>query len=162
MVNAMQRTSGSGTARLPATAPARSPEAAAVLNLQQAAVAVSNVMRTALKAHHVSHAQYTVLRILREAGPAGLARHEIAERMIWRAPDVTRILDRLERRSLIARARPAHDQRIVLARISDQGRRLVEAADAVEQEAARQVMSRLGARRLRVFVNLLEELQKET
>src|SRR6185369_2150092 len=60
-----------------------------------------------LKAHSLSHTQYNVLRILRGAGPGGLSCREVAERMVTREPDLTRLLDRLERRGLIARGREA-------------------------------------------------------
>ncbi len=55
-----------------------------------------------LKAEDVSPTQYNVLRILRGT-PDGLPCGEIASRMITRDPDMTRLLDRLEKRGLISR-----------------------------------------------------------
>src|SRR6202166_638342 len=46
----------------------------------------------------LSASQYNVLRILRGVHPEGHSRCEIARRMIERAPDVTRLVDRLEKR----------------------------------------------------------------
>ena len=60
-----------------------------------------------LKPSGLSATQYNVLRILRGAGEAGLACREIGERMIDHDPDITRLLDRLEARGLIARERGA-------------------------------------------------------
>src|SRR5271167_1182739 len=57
-----------------------------------------------LKSEVISATQYNVLRILRGA-PEGLPCGEIANRMITRDPDITRLLDRLEKRSLISRTR---------------------------------------------------------
>ena len=57
-----------------------------------------------LKAEDLSSTQYNVLRILRGA-PEGLPCGEIASRMITRDPDITRLLDRLEKRGLISRCR---------------------------------------------------------
>ncbi len=58
--------------------------------------------------------QYNVLRILRGAGEAGLPTLEIADRMLERAPGITRLLDRLEQKKLVRRERCAQDRRQVL------------------------------------------------
>src|SRR4051812_15750997 len=71
-----------------------------------------------LKEHNLSVTQYNVLRILRTAGPGGMACHEIGERMITRDPDMTRLLDRLEDRDLIGRSRERTDRRVIRTRIS--------------------------------------------
>jgi len=70
-----------------------------------------------LKAEDVSGTQYNVLRILRGAHE-GLPCGEIANRMITRDPDITRLLDRLDARGLVARERDTADRRTVLARIT--------------------------------------------
>lgn len=74
--------------------------------------------------------QYNVLRILRGAHPEGHPRYEIAARMMDRAPDVTRLLDRLQRRGLVRRARAGSDRRLSVARITDKGLALLERTDA--------------------------------
>ena len=73
-----------------------------------------------LKAEDLSATQYNVLRILRGA-PEGLPCGEIASRMITRDPDITRLLDRMEKRSLISRCRETKDRRMVMARITSEG-----------------------------------------
>jgi DNA-binding MarR family transcriptional regulator len=65
--------------------------------------------------------QYNVLRILRGAQPEGHPRYEIAQRMISRAPDVTRLLDRLQRAGLIERVRSGEDRRLSMSRITPDG-----------------------------------------
>lgn len=107
-----------------------------------------------LKAEDLSATQYNVLRILRGA-PQGLSCGEIAGRMITRDPDVTRLLDRLEKRGLIARARETHDRRLVLARITREGRKLVDRLDAPVQKMHRKQLSHLGKERLRALEDLL-------
>src|ERR1700734_2019765 len=77
-----------------------------------------------LKSEDLSHTQYNVLRILR-GSPQGLPCGEIASRMITRDPDVTRLLDRMEKRGLISRARQSRDRRLVLARLTSEGLKLV-------------------------------------
>src|SRR5579863_8130617 len=105
------------------------PEEAAFLSLvitsELLARKVENVLRTA----DVSPTQYNVLRILRGA-PEGLCCQEIGKRMITRDPDITRLLDRLEKRALVSRCREAKDRRTVLTRITPQGLRLLSELDA--------------------------------
>src|SRR6202451_3445553 len=81
-----------------------------------------------LKAEEVSATQYNVLRILR-GSPEGLPCGEIAARMITRDPDVTRLLDRMEKRGLISRSRDNKDRRTVIGRISPEGLRLLARLD---------------------------------
>ena len=57
-----------------------------------------------LKPHGLSPTQYNALRILRGAKDEGRSRSEIAERMVNRDPDITRLVDRLERRGLVVRS----------------------------------------------------------
>ena len=82
-----------------------------------------------LKEQNLSTAQYNVLRILRGAGPDGLPCGEISMRMITRDPDVTRLLDRLEQRKLVGRARDAGDRRVVSTRITADGLALLQSLD---------------------------------
>src|SRR5207245_9100987 len=92
------------------------PEEAAFLDLMRTTDMLSRGLIHVLKAEDLSATQYNVLRILR-GSPEGLACGEIASRMITRDPDVTRLLDRLEKRSLISRCRETKDRRTVMARL---------------------------------------------
>jgi DNA-binding MarR family transcriptional regulator len=69
------------------------------------------------KQHGLSPTQYNALRILRAAGPEGLACTEVGKRMINRDPDITRLLDRLEARGLIRRGREQEDRRVIKTRV---------------------------------------------
>ncbi len=70
--------------------------------------------------------QYNVLRILRGAEPTGRTCGEIGERMIAREPDVTRLLERMEKASLIRRTRDSQDRRVVVTRITASGLKLLD------------------------------------
>lgn len=131
-------------------------EEEAVLNLRRTSAFLEQAESDLLKPHGLSIPQYNVLRILRGAGEKGLACQEIAGRMIARDPDVTRLLDRLEARGLIARARSGADRRVVLARIAEPGRRLLASTDAEMRELPRRLLRPLGGKRLRILIGLLE------
>src|SRR5438874_9294707 len=93
-----------------------SPFAEAVLNVLVAASHARDQFDRTYGEHGVSHGQYNVLRILRGVHPEGYPRCEIARRMIERAPDLTRLIDRLERRGLVERARSEEERRDSIAR----------------------------------------------
>src|SRR5258706_13357390 len=95
------------------------PEEAAFLDLLRTCDLLSRGPAQFLKSEDLSPAQYNVLRILRGA-PPGLPCGEIANRMITRDPDITRLLDRLEKRDLISRCRETKDRRMVVAPITPQ------------------------------------------
>ena len=107
-----------------------------------------------LKREDLSSTQYNVLRILRGA-PEGLPCGEVANRMITRDPDVTRLLDRLEKRGLISRCHETKDRRTVMARISPEGLKLLGRLDEPVQAAHRHLLGHLGAERLRALAELL-------
>src|SRR5437870_11439136 len=106
----------------------RCPEEAAFLDLLRTTDLLSRGPAQVLKTEDLSATQYNVLRILRGA-PQGLCCGEIASRMITRDPDVTRLLDRLEKRGLISRYRETKDRRTVVVRITPQGIKLVTRLD---------------------------------
>jgi len=133
----------------------RSAEEAAFLDLLRTCDLLSRRLAQVLKAEDLSATQYNVLRILRGA-PAGLPCGEIASRMITRDPDITRLLDRLEKRGLISRCRETKDRRMVMTRIAPQGLRLLSDLDEPVQEAHRKQLGHLGRERLRELSDLLE------
>ena len=129
------------------------------LNIQRTADAMMQELLDVLKPFGLSATQYNVLRILRGAGEAGVTCKEIAARMITRDPDVTRLLDRLERRHLLTRARAKEDRRFVAIRISDQGLALLHQLD--EPVIGKQValMRHMSRGQLETAVDLLEQLR---
>jgi len=136
-------------------------EEAAFLDLLRTTDVLSRRLVHVLKTEDLSATQYNVLRILRGA-PEGLACGEIASRMITRDPDVTRLLDRLEKRGLISRWRETKDRRTVMARITPEGLALLSRLDEPVQAAHRKQLGHLGRGRLRTLAKLLGLLRNHT
>lgn len=141
------------------TRPFPSLEAETAVNLVRTADMVLRGMEAALRPLGLSVEQFNVLRILRGAAPLGLPCGEIAARMVTRDPDITRLLDRLEARRLIKRARDTRDRRVVLARIRPEGRRILRAVDGPLEAANICSLRPLGRLRLRQLVTLLEAVR---
>src|SRR6201994_3289508 len=74
----------------------------------------------------ITPSQYNVLRILRVAGADGLCRNEISERMVTATPDMTRLLDRMEKAGWVTRERAEEDRRQVSTHITKSGIALLE------------------------------------
>jgi len=129
-------------------------EEAAFVELLRTTDMLSRGLVRVLKTEDVSTTQYNVLRILRGA-PDGLPCGEIASRMITRDPDVTRLLDRLEKRDLISRCRETKDRRTVMARITPGGLELLGRLDEPVQATHRKQLGHLGRERLRALAELL-------
>lgn len=98
----------------------------ALLNLLLAAGHVRESLDTVCQPHGVTRGQYNVLRILRGVHPEGYARCAIGQRLVERAPDVTRLIDRLEQQGFIDRRGSNVDRRLSMAYITPQGLELLE------------------------------------
>lgn len=96
-----------------------------MLDLLVAAAEVRYQLEDIFLSKGISLPQYNVLRILRGKFPEGYARCEIIERMLERAPDVTRLIDRLQKRGLVERIPSPQDGRFSLARITREGQALL-------------------------------------
>jgi len=136
------------------------PEEAAFLDLVRTVDLLSRAPAQVLKSEDVSATQYNVLRILRGA-PKGLPCGEIGNRMITRDPDITRLLDRLEKRGLISRCREERDRRTVMTRITPEGLKLLARLDEPVQAAHRQQLGHLGRQRLQALTELLSIARSE-
>jgi len=130
------------------------PEEDAFLDLLRTTDMLSRGMVGILKSEDLSSTQYNVLRILRGA-PEGLPCGEIANRMITRDPDVTRLLDRLEKRGLISRCRETKDRRTVMARITAEGLKVLARLDEPVLAGHRRQLGHLGRERLKALAELL-------
>jgi DNA-binding MarR family transcriptional regulator len=132
------------------------PEEAAYVDLVRTTEMLSRPLTQLLKRDDLSPAQYNVLRILRGC-PEGLTCGEIANRMITHDPDITRLLDRLEKRKLISRNRDDKDRRVVLTRITESGLDLLSGLDQPVRDTHRRLLGHLGRERLGVLRELLHD-----
>jgi DNA-binding MarR family transcriptional regulator len=108
-----------------------------------------------LRPHGSGATQYNVLRILRGAAPSGLCRQEIRDRPLTRMPDVTRLLDRMEKAGLVTRERSSEDRRLVTTHLTGQGRELVGSLDGPIAEEHERALGHLNEDQLRALINLL-------
>jgi len=129
----------------------------AALSILSAADVIQQESSSMMKPFDLTPPQFNVLRILRGA-PEGLACGQIGERMISRDPDITRLLDRMEARSLIMRERSDHDRRVVTARISDDGLELLKRVDPMIRSLHEQQFQGMTEKQMRQIIELLAQL----
>jgi DNA-binding MarR family transcriptional regulator len=104
--------------------------------------------------------QYNALRLLRGEGGKKMATLALGSRLVSRAPDITRLLDKLEERGLIARERPADNRRLVLIGLTDAGRALLAELDGPVRECHDRQLGHLPQEALRELVSLLQSARR--
>lgn len=137
------------------TQPFATPAVEAYLNLLRTHDRLYGDTARLLKKHGISHPQYNVLRILRGAGPQGLPSLGVAERMVTRVPDITRLLDRLGDAGLVKRERSKRDRRVVTARLTRKGQALLARLDEPLLEFQNEQWSHMSRKELAELNRLL-------
>ena len=130
----------------------------AFIALLKAADKLAQQAEQLVKANGLTGAQYNVLRILRGAEPEGLACSTISERMISHDPDMTRLLDRMEKRDLITRQRQTDDRRVVKTRITTGGLELLKQLDQPIRELHKKQFAHIANAQVKELSDLLEEI----
>ena len=136
-----------------------SPAHEAVLNVFATSSWVTGEIQAALAPHGITHAQFNVLRILRGRHPEQYTCSQIAERLLDRTPDVTRLLVRLERNGWVDRQRDQQDRRVVRVSITDTGLDLLRQLDAPVETTINQITEDLSDDELATLSALLERLR---
>jgi DNA-binding MarR family transcriptional regulator len=136
-----------------------SPEQEAMLGIRMVAARMLAPWERFLKSEaDLTTSQYNVLRILRGSHPKWLTAGEIGERTIAREPDITRLVDRLDARGLVKRARSEQDRRVVEVEITAKGLELLRELEPHSLRMPRALIGHVGARKLRQLSKVLAEV----
>ena len=104
--------------------------------------------------------QYNLLRLLRGVFPSGLPTLDLASRLISRAPDITRMIDKLEDRGLVNRERPPDNRRVVLVALTDVGRELLSTLDQPVRDCHVRQLGHMEPDQMRQLIELLQESRR--
>jgi DNA-binding MarR family transcriptional regulator len=137
--------------------PRRSSEA--LLSVLRTAALLEHQLNETLRPYGITELQYNVLRILRGAGSGGLCGREIAERLVSKVPDVSRLLGRMDGMQLLRRERDAADHRHITARITPKGLRLLDATTPELEAFERERFGRFDAVRLQQVIDGLADIR---
>jgi len=127
----------------------------ASLSVVRTATTLQDAGEEIFKPAGITGTQFNVLRILRGAEPDGLCRNALRDRMLTRMPDVTRLLDRMEKAGLVERSREGDDRRMVSTRITKDGRRLLDELDPKVLAFHKRRLSHLTEAQLHTLIDLL-------
>jgi DNA-binding MarR family transcriptional regulator len=147
------------TSKPKSPSPPAGPEERLFLALLKTADALGQEAEQLTKSIGLTGTQYNVLRILRGAAPGGLACRGIGERMISRDPDMTRLLDRMEKGGLITRARQKDDRRVVKTQITEEGLRLLQKLDQPMKELHKKQFQHMATVQMKTLGDLLDALK---
>ncbi|MHB1021169.1 MAG: MarR family winged helix-turn-helix transcriptional regulator [Acidobacteriaceae bacterium] len=141
------------------TRPFPSVEVEALLNVNRTADQIHRLWQKLLKPYNLTPTQFNILRILRGSMPEGLPCMQIGERLVQMDPDITRLLNRLEKRGLITRERQEQDRRVVTSRITAEGLQLLDALSPEIEHIPVRLLGALSKERIQLLTTLLEEVR---
>jgi DNA-binding MarR family transcriptional regulator len=130
----------------------------AVVGILMVAAEVNKEFAELCQVHGITLEQYNVLRILRGAKDAGLPRCEVAGRMITRAPDVTRMMDRLVKLGLVVRTWGTENRRHSIAKVTPEGLAVLAALDPHVAQLNAKVASQVGHEELPLLIGMLNRM----
>lgn len=158
----MSKVKGASRAESGAVAARRfdSLEQEAYLNLWRTYDRLKSIEEEVFGVHSLSAQQYNALRLLADAGPHGLPTLTLAARLVSRAPDITRLVDRLEARALVRRERVADNRRVVRIVLADGGFALLARMAGEVVDCGRRQLGHLPATDLRALVSLLKDARR--
>lgn len=137
------------------------PEQRAMFALLRCADALATQWSRFFSPWDITLQQFNVLRVLYVRGEGeGLSCHQIASRLITRVPDITRLLDRLEKRGFVQRRRSTKDRRVVRSRLTAEGEAIVESIHDPSLEEVRAQFSSLSPRELRQLADLVNRVEQ--
>ena len=136
------------------------PSEEAVLNILRTSDVMTQLLTDLLKPSGLSSTQYTVLLILRGSSGKGPCCREIGERLVTRDPDVTRLIDRLEKRDLLLRTRDKDDRRVVTIQLTPAGMALVNELDEPIEKWNRKLMRNISGADTKILIDLLERFRE--
>ena len=137
-----------------------SPEQQAYLSLWRTYDRLKALEDEMFAAYQLSAQQYNALRLLRSHSPDSMPTRALGARLVSRAPDMTRLLDKLEERQLIERERRAENRRVVQVRITPAGLTLLDALSERVRDCHQRQLGHLSAAKLRELVALLEAARR--
>jgi len=142
------------------TKPFRTRESETLLTLLRTADTISHAEEQFFRAHGITATQYNALRILRGSAATGLPCHKIGERLVTRVPDVTRLIDRLEKAGLVRRERSSQDRRVVRVHITEAGAALLRRLDEPVEAWAVSTLGHLSEREHASLCKLLDKARR--
>ena len=134
-------------------------ELEALLNIAYASEQFQQSGNTLFSEHGLTRPLYNALRILRGGPKEGIRSLDILERMVFGTPDITRLIDNLEKNGYAKRERYSQDRRVVYVLITEKGRKLLSKLDRSTSELAKQLLGHMSQSKLKQISKLMVEVR---
>ena len=141
------------------TRPFVSLEQEVYLSLLRTTSELSHAVDQFFRPFGITSSQYNVLRILRGAGADGLCRNEISERMVTATPDMSRLLDRMEKAGWVTRERAEDDRRQVSTYITKSGMKLLERLETPTRDFVTRLFSGTAVSDLKTVLKVNDRIR---
>jgi DNA-binding MarR family transcriptional regulator len=149
-----------GSPRKPAATAFDSPEQEAYLHLWRTYDRLREIDEAVFASRGITAQQYNALRVLRSVHPRELSTSTLGSRLVSRAPDMTRLLDRLESQGLVKRRRSADNRRVVWVSITAAGVATVGGLATDVRRCGERQLGHLGRKKLKALIALLREARE--
>jgi DNA-binding MarR family transcriptional regulator len=137
--------------------PFQVPEQEAYLNLVRTHALLRDEVSELFKLHYLSQPLYNVLKVVARVGSVGMPSQSIAQYMVARDPDITRLIDRLQKDRLIERERDEQDRRVVRVKVTQTGLDVIQKLDPLIWKLHQQQLGHLSQKKLELLNQLLVE-----
>jgi DNA-binding MarR family transcriptional regulator len=137
---------------------AETTEQGAFFDLVRVASRLEGELNRVFRPYDLTTATFSILSILERVSPEGLSCGDVAGQLIAEVPDMTRLLDRLERLEYVLRERSSLERRMVKVRLTDRGLEVVRNLKEAVQRCHREQFKPLSPERLEELRGLLREL----
>ncbi len=142
------------------TKPIRTSGEELILSLVKTVDLLKTGFDSVLKEHDLTQSQFNILRICRGAEGEGRTCSEISERMLTKVPDVTRLLDRMIKKSLVKRERCTSDRRIVWIFITDVGLSLINTVSPIVEQYTDSITEHIPDTDIAQSIQIVNTLRK--
>lgn len=128
----------------------------AYLNLWRTYDQLKAIEESLFEEFGISAQQYNTLRLLQSVHPATMQTLDLRSRLVSRAPDMTRLLDKLQEKGLVERDRRAENRRVIDVRITEAGSALLNQLASRVLACHQSQLGHLSQEQLREFIRLLK------
>jgi DNA-binding MarR family transcriptional regulator len=135
---------------------AETPEQQTYEMIVRTASRLEGELNRVLRPFELTGATYNILKILEAAGQAGKSCGDISDQLTAEVPDMTRLLDRLEKLGYIARARSSVDRRMVRVTLLEKGQSAVRELEPKVRECHARQLAHLEQDKLGELDSLLQ------
>jgi DNA-binding MarR family transcriptional regulator len=135
-----------------------SPSRSAYFSLMTAADILGGEFALLFRKNGITPTVFNTMRILIQGPEQGQRIGEIGEQLIQRVPDITRLIDRMERDGFVRRQGDPEDRRAVLIRLTAAGKRKCESLYSSVSKGHREQFAHMNERELKQIEKLLKKL----